>query len=119
MIKYCAICGNVIKNDYIEHEGKYYCKPCFDDNFSVCMGCLKFKPLEDLVYVETANGFEYYCKECYKWIMICDVCGEKISDGEGFYLVEDDRIVCELCYDVIKRLDNWDKEEPIDGDFWL
>ena len=110
----CEYCGNYHDESemfYVEDEG-YFCRECFEKNFSICEHCGTLHRLEKFQLVIDAEGNEVLaCKDCaeiltasendveeVKGYTPCEYCGNYHDESEMFY-VEDEGYFCRECFE--------------------
>jgi len=94
-------CGSE-KNGFVVNN-EYYCQDCYKENLFTCGSCngTKLVKNEGENIVETADGKKIkLCKECYinRQKFICDCCGKYIADFNSLIRGENDKQLCEDCF---------------------
>ncbi len=95
-IKKCAYCdGEIIDDDFIIHDGHYYCEDCYSEHFYECSGCgLTF--FENATY---AVNYESWCRSCFRErFFCCDGCHENLPLEEKIEV--GNHKVCKNCYEL-------------------
>ena len=121
--KICPECGEVInlESDYfIEHDGEFYHKECFDNAFVTCDDCGEIvrrdnttclDNLDKVVCDDCLENSYVQCYYCNEWIDIDDA---KRGADDNWYCEEcwSDRFTyCDNCGEVIWREDSYYNED--------
>lgn len=114
MEKVCCICNEVIREEVIEHNGKYYCEECAEEVLSTCKHCKEVGLKDYMYYVDD----DYYCESCYDNLFVtCEECQEPISRDDAYYY--DGTPYCEECYaNNFTRCAGCDNDYPNDETYY-
>ncbi len=143
----CKLCGKPIIENVVEHHGDYYCRECFDGNFTLCHNCTEIISISEMkvssdgrefcpvcysnlfgtctdcgVEIPVADlesyGGNAYCHECYNDLFTtCNSCGRTMAKIDS-HTSDDDDDYCFDCYNrKFTRCYSCEREVPINDSF--
>jgi hypothetical protein len=92
-IRICNICGKI--ENLIEHDGKCFCKECFDKKYQVCGTCGNIHLTEENRILIINN--KVFCVNCVdRYFIKCDSCGRYYDKNEIKEI--DNKKYCKNCH---------------------